>query len=248
VPEREDRFGDLGPGDQSPEGGAAERLAELDATEPKPPPPPRPSGRYSWVVGIAFLIVIIVVGVNSLPNAGRGFRGPSAGEVLPAFAAPSATSRTDKVANVKQQRGGSDEGNKTLACEVRGAGVVNICDLRRDKPVVLAVIVPGVPSCERQLDRFQRVSRDLPDVQFVAVVSGKPRSEVATLVRDHGWTFPVAVDRDLAVFNLYRVGFCPTTVFAYRGGRVKQTKVRELLSEAQLRAAARSLLRGPAPS
>jgi hypothetical protein len=248
VPEREDRFGDLGPREPPPERGAAERLAELDEAHepPKPPGPARPSGRYTWVVGIAFLIVVIVVGVNSLPNAGRGFRGPEAGSVIPAFAAPSATGRRDEVANVKQRAGDRSAANSTPACAVRGPGVVNICALRREKPVVLAVIVPGVPRCEGQLDRFQRVSRELPQVQFVAVVSGKSRGDVAKVVRDHGWTFPVAVDRDLAVFNLYRVGFCPTTVFAYRGGKVKETRIRELLSEAELRSGARSLLRGGA--
>ncbi len=243
MPEREDRFGDLGAGEPDPERSAAEQLAELDATEepPKPPEPARPSGRYTWVVGIAFLIVVIVVGINSLPNAGRGFRGPEVGSVIPAFAAPSATGRSDAVANVKQSPGDKNARNKTPACEVRGPDVVNICDLRRRKPLVLAVIVPGPPRCEQQLDRVQRVSRELPEVQFAAVVSGKSRGDVAKLVRNHGWTFPVAVDRDLAVFNLYRVGLCPTTVFANRGGRVKETRIRRLLTEAELRTAARGL-------
>ena len=244
MPEREDRFGDLGAGEPDPDRSAAEQLAELDATDepPKPPEAPRPSGRYTWVVGIAFLIVVIVVGINSLPNAGRGFRGPAVGRVIPAFAAPSATGRSNAVANVKQGRK-DRSGNKTPACDVHGAGVVNVCDLRRAKPLVLAIIVPDVPRCETQLDRFERVSRELPDVQFAAVVSGKSRGEVAKLVRAHHWSFPVAVDRDLAVFNLYRVGFCPTTVFADRGGKVKEKRIRELLSETELRTAARGLER-----
>jgi len=243
VPEHEDRFGDLG-GDAPVRGrSAAEQLAELDTRDepPKPPAPPRPSGRYTWVVGIAFLIVIIVVGINSLPNAGRGFRGPRVGDVMPAFAAPSASGSSNAVANVKQGPGDKSARNKTPACDVRGPGVVNICDLRRRKPVVLAVIVPGPPRCEEQLDRVERVSRELPQVQFAAVVSGRSRGDVAKLVRDHGWTFPVAVDRGLAIFNLYRVGLCPTTVFADRGGKVRETRVRVLLSEAELRTSARGL-------
>jgi hypothetical protein len=63
---------------------------------------------------------------------------------------------------------------------------------------------------------------------------------VATLVRDHHWTFPVAVDRDLSVFNLYRVAVCPTTVFAFRGGRVDRTSIRPL-SEAQVAAGLRAV-------
>ena len=50
--------------------------AERKERERQAPGPPRPGGRYTWVVGVAALIVIIVVAFNSLPNAGRGYRGP----------------------------------------------------------------------------------------------------------------------------------------------------------------------------
>ena len=49
----------------------------------------------------------------------------------------------------------------------------------------------------------------------------------------NAWHFPVVVDRDGAVTNLYSVGGCPTTVFAERGGRVRQTKDGKL-DESQL--------------
>ena len=99
--------------------------------------------------------------------------------------------------------------------------------------------MPGVKKCEAQLDLYQREAGRFPKAQFAAVVSGKKRSDVAALVRRHGWTFPVAVDRDLAVFNLYRAAICPTTVFTFAGGQVNSTAIRpvtkgELVS--QLRA------------
>ena len=49
--------------ERRPARSAAERFAELDEREPEPqpPPPPRPSrpaGRYTWVVGIAFVLAL----------------------------------------------------------------------------------------------------------------------------------------------------------------------------------------------
>ncbi len=64
-----------------------------------------------------------------------------------------------------------------------------------------------------------------PGVNFVGVVSGANEDRVRSLVADHHWTFPVAIDRNLAVFNTYRVSLCATSVFAYRGGIVRTSKV-----------------------
>jgi hypothetical protein len=227
----EDRFGDLGPSDPR---STAERLQELDELaaeeerQSKPAgPPPRPAGRYMWVVGVAFVIVVAIAGINALRHSGGGLRGPKVGETLPAFAAPLATGRLGGVANVKQTAAQSDRAGAQPACQVRVAGSINSCTLTR-KPLVLSVIVPGVAKCENQLDLFQRLASRYPSAQFAAVVSGKKRPDVAALVKRHGWTFPVAVDPDLAVFNLYRVAICPTTVFAKPGGRVAYSTIRPM--------------------
>jgi hypothetical protein len=232
----EDRFGDLGPSDgegaraQSP----AQRLAELDELdlaqerESKPAgPPPRPAGRYMWVVGVAFVIVVIVAGVNALRHSGGSLRGPAVGRPLPRFAAPLATSSLNGDANVKQRAKQSNQLGKVPACQVHVAGSITSCALSR-KPLVLSVIVPGAKKCEGQLDLFQRMAATHPRAQFAAVVSGGSHAKVAALVRRHGWTFPVAVDRDLSVFNLYRVAVCPTTVFAFPGGKVQSTSIKPL--------------------
>jgi hypothetical protein len=228
----EDRFGDLGPAER--EQSPAQRLAELDEIdlarerEAKPAgPPPRPAGRYMWVVGMAFLIVVIVAGVNALRHSGGSLRGPAVGRQLPQFAAPLATSSLDGDANVKQTAKQSNQLGKVPACQVRVPGSITSCALAR-KPLVLAVIVPGASKCEGQLDLFQQMQSAHPGAQFAAVVSGGGHEKVAALVRRHGWTFPVAVDRDLSVFNLYRVAVCPTTVFAFRGGKVSSTSIKPL--------------------
>lgn len=225
----EDRFGDLGrgaSGGQPDEGRrtAAERLSELDAApdeEPRreEPKPARPGGRYTWVVGVAAAIVIILVSINSLPNAGRGFRGPKPGGPLPAFAAPSASGDLDGDANIRQRGEGSPEQGAVPACWVQGPSVVKVCDAPYRHQVVTFV----TDGCEDQFDRVESLRTQFPDVAFVGVVSGESRRDVAELAAQHDWGFPVAADPDNAVFNLYRAGDCPTTTFAFRGGEVRET-------------------------
>jgi peroxiredoxin len=235
--DREDRLGDLG----RPEPSAADRFAELDEgdmeaerkkREREATGPPRPGGRYTWVVGVAALIVIIVVAFNSLPNAGRGYRGPKVGKRIPVFAAPLASGDADGDANVKQDADDDAAGNATPACDVDLPGVVTTCELFKDKPLVLALSVPAA-DCERELEAMEELSHKRPDIQFAAVVSGRSHETAREVVERTGVTFPVAVDRDLAVFNLYRVAYCSTAV-ADQGGRLREFKANKPLSADEL--------------
>jgi peroxiredoxin len=232
----EDRFGDLGPREPS----AAERFAELDERDmederrkrQEQTGPPRPGGRYTWVVGVAALIAVIVVAFNSLPNAGRGYRGPKAGERIPVFAAPLASEDDEGDANIKQDANDEDAGNATPACEVELPGVVTACELFDERPLVLALAVPAA-DCERQLEAMERLSRARRDLQFAAVVSGRSHEKTQEVVERTGVTFPVAVDRDLAVFNLYRVAYCSTAI-TDRGGRLREFRANKPLSQDEL--------------
>jgi hypothetical protein len=245
----EDRFGDLGTGRRQGQ-SAADRLAELDETRPerdpgkKPPEPARPSGRYAWVVGVAAIIVIIVVGAKTLPHAGEGLKGLPPGYHLPVFAAAEASGPLDGPPNLKRSVADKSFRNRTPACDVRGPGVVNLCRLR-EKPLVLAVIVPGPRKCERQLDALQRVQSAYPGVNFAAIVSGRGKGSVRSLVRRHGWTFPVALDPNLVLFGLYRAAICPTITFAYLGGVARESTIHPL-TDAQLRARIAAIARPPA--
>jgi hypothetical protein len=241
----EDRFGDLG--ERRPEGTrAGDRLADLDRRDPERPSPQRrrePGRSYMWVVGVAGVIAIAVVAINSLGNAGRGSHGPQLGKPIPKFAAPSATGNLKGDPNVKQSSDDAGAPNKTPACEVRLAGALRSCDFT-SKPLVITFIVPGAKDCESFVDRLQRLRASYPGVNFLTVVSGADEDRVKSLVADHHWTFPVAVDRNLAVFNTYRVSLCATTVFAYRGGIVRATKVEaQKYTDAQLKAAIRATQR-----
>jgi hypothetical protein len=181
--------------------------------------------------------VVIVVAINSLPNAGRGIRGPEVGKTLPDFAAPEAASDADADANVRPATGGSAAAGPEPACAVDGQDVVNICRLR-ERAVVLTFATKG---CEEQLDRIEAIRGTFPGVAFAAVLFGMESPEAAAVARAHAWGFPVAADRDAAVFNLYRVADCPSTVFAYPGGEVRETRLGEL-SDAELTAEVRALV------
>ena len=233
----DDRFADLGARDDR---SAAERFEELDEREPeeepKPPEPARPGGRYTWVVGIVFVIALIVAGSNALRHSGAGYRGVPAGKRLAPFAAPLATSNHNNDASIQPRAGGGHP----AACSIHLSGVANLCDLRR-RPLVITFVATGGAGCAEQLDRVERVRPQFPGVNFLGVVSRKSLSQAKAMNRSHGWTFPVALDRDAAVFNLYGIGDCPTTVFARRGGVSAGTR-RGTMSEARLAARIRALV------
>jgi hypothetical protein len=237
----EDRLGDLGSGRS-----AADRLAELDVTQPEEEegrarpagPPPRPSGVYTWLIGVAFLAVVALAAISTLPDAGEGLRGPSVGDELPDFAAPLATGSSDRDVNL------AGSGDENPACQVREPDALNICTLREERPVVLTYITTRGADCEPALDVVERVRSEFPQIGFVGVVGGQERDDVAELVRRREWRFPVVVDRHGDLANVYGYGVCPTTTFAYRGGEVRANELGNL-GQDRLRAEVRELLRRP---
>jgi hypothetical protein len=221
-----------------------ERLAERDRTHPEPgrrPEVPRPGNKYAWTVGILMLMGLgVLLVAQTIPNSGEGLEGPEPGSRLKAFAAPSALGSLEGEANVCQRRPCPDQAGKVPACAVVAEEVVNLCRLRR-RPLVLTFIFDRGADCYPQVDRTERVMDDLRGVRFATVFfTSKEREEVRALVESRRWRQPVAVDEDGAVANLYRVGGCPTTVFARAGGQVAATELGNL-TESELRRRARRL-------
>jgi hypothetical protein len=258
----EDRFGDLGrpdaddlpapdparDGDRRP---AAERLAELDELRPEEPlgeaedeavAARRRRGRYMGVVGIAFAALVVVAAFNCARDRAEDrdlLRGLPPGAQMPVFAAPLATGTLEGDANVKQRAGPDDAAGGRPACEVRSPEVVNLCALR-ERPLVLTFVVGGEPDCVAQLELVERMRGGFPELAFASVVSGATREEVAAIARARRVRMPIAVDTDGAILNVFRVGVCPTTVFARRGGEVRATRIGRL-SERELRDGLRAL-------
>lgn len=231
----DDRFEDLG---EPRPPSAAERLAAGDeaelAAERRAQQPKRgPSSPYAWLVGIVFLIVISAGLLNVIGSEGTGARGLRPGTELPVFAAPLATGKLDGDANIDARK----------ACSVRGADVLNLCELRR-RPVVIGFMFTRFADCESFLGRLERLARDHPRLAVAGVIVGQSRREAAAIVRRNRWSFPVAYDRDGAVSNIYGIAGCPTTVLARAGGKVAETRVKAgAHTQAGLEAAARRVLR-----
>lgn len=250
MPDREDRFGDLGGPDPADERSAADKLADLDERDPEPddprrrpagpPEPARPGGRYMWVVGVAAMILVTVVLVNQARNAreGRFIDGPEVGRPLPEFAAP-LIDGPEADPNLVPRSADTDD---TKACEVRVPGSLNICD-QWDKPVVLSFLFLRGADCEPYFDKLERVRREFGDrVNFIGVFFERDRDEAREVVEKHDWNFPIVHDREGSLVNSYAVGGCPTTVFAGAGGRVRETRKADL-SERELQALVGRLVR-----
>ena len=249
----EDRFGDLGDGRPR---SAAERFEDEDRLRPEPDAPPRrpevprQGNRYAWAVAIVALMGIgVLLFTTALPNSGRGLRGLKEGERIPDFAARLATAPLapdeEKVdANVCQRASECNEQVGTVpACRLRFEGFFNVCEARK-RPLVLTFVFDQGADCNPQVDRVERMKDEFPGVNFAVVYFiDEERAEVAQIVRRRKWSMPVAHTPDGAVVNLYGVGGCPTTVFARKGGRVRET-VLGPISEDGLRRRVRGILPG----
>lgn len=202
-----------------------------------------PSAFYSALVGIVFIVIIAIAAINALGTDDSGVIGSSEEGDLPLaqFAVPDVRSGLDGDANIAQDDCEvsripcpADE-RRDPACEVGVAGAIRVCDLFA-RPLVLSFWFTRGGECEAQQDVFESAYRAYRDrVNFLAINVRDDRDEVAKLTAEHGWTHPIGLDTDGALSNLYRVGGCPTLLYAYPGGILRETTLGELDS-AQLSA------------
>lgn len=221
----------------------------------------RPSSGYSRFVGIAFLVVIAIVLVDTLGSDEEGLLGADpgqAGQPLAEFAVPELLGSREGDANVYQDDCASDrrpcppDDVVTPACEVELSEVIRICDYF-DRPLAVSFWFTRGADCLPTQDVFDRAAARFGDrVGFVSINLLDDRAEASRIVRERGWSVPVGHDADGAVAGLYRVGVCPTVAFALPGGILHRAKIggdelgfdqlveeiRELSRESRRRAAA----------
>jgi thiol-disulfide isomerase/thioredoxin len=197
---------------------------------------PRRTTIYSLIVGMAFVALIAVAGVNLISTKNRGVLGARDEGDLPLaqFAVPNARSGASGDANIAQDdcdaaRIPCPSGDtRTPACRVDVPGAIRVCDLF-DRPLVLSFWFTRGGDCEDQEDVFERAYRRYsPKVNFLAIDVRDSDSEVRKLIAERNWTHPIGLDRDGALSNLYRVGGCPTFVYAYPGGILQATSIGQL--------------------
>jgi thiol-disulfide isomerase/thioredoxin len=213
--------------------------------------------RYSALVGLAFLVLVVIATLNTIRTHSGGLLGISSGDrgmPLAEFAVPNAvTGPLDNDANIAQddcstsQNPCPEGATRTPACEIPAAGAIRVCDLF-DRPLVLSFwFTRGVPTpdCLPTQDALDRVARRYRDrANFLSIDVRDDPGTVREIASDRGWRIPVGYDRDGAVSDLYRVGGCPTLAFAYPGGILAFAKAGvDNLSRGEIAGDIRRLLR-----
>ena len=213
--------------------------------------------RYSLVVGLLFLAVIVVATVNTIDGGGGGetlgldelpARWP-----LPEFAVPEGAGKLEGDANVAQD----DCETSAIPCpeEARNAprlpGRAGRIDPRlrllRAPAGDLVLVHRGGGDCVEQQDLVDDAFRRYRgQVGFLSLDIRDDRDTVRELIRQRGWEMPVGYDRDGAVASLYSVGRCPTFAYVYPGGTLQSASIGELTA-AQLERPGRAPARAPPP-
>lgn len=194
---------------------------------PRPGPPRPPAGLASnatWIAGIAIVLVLVYVTLNTIKTDSNGSKGVGIGEQVPPFAAPLALANAkcggkECDASVFRKAGG----DHPLACDVRGPKVLNSCELAEKGPSVIAFLVAPSQKCIAQIDTLERLKPRFPDVQFAAVAIKGNHAKLNAIIKRHKWTLPVGYDHDGAVANAFAVAICPTITFVRQGGVVGAT-------------------------
>jgi hypothetical protein len=194
--------------------------------------------RYSLLVGLIFLAVIVVATVSTIEGGGGGStlgldpypaRWP-----LPEFAVPAGAGQLEGDANVAQDDCESAQlpcpadARRAPACQIQTPGAIRVCDLF-DRPLVISFWFSKGDGCAEQQDVVEEVyGRYRERVGFLSLDIRDDRDTLEELISQHGWTMPVGYDRDGAVGGLYGVGGCPTFAYVYPGGTLQSAGIGEL--------------------
>ena len=208
------------------------------------PPPRRPraiqGSRYGWAIGVIGVIFLIGVTINTVLTTPNGAAGLRPGEKVPAFAAPLVHGGEELPADVATRR--NEHGLKEVpACQERGAGVLNICELYERGPVVLALFTDKA-SCPDVLTTMQALAPSFPGVSFAAVAIKNKRPELKKLVEQRHLTLPVGFDEEGTLAPLYKLATCPQLSFIDRGGRVQSKALLVAPTRERLRARVTALV------
>lgn len=93
-------------------------------------------------------------------------------------------------------------------------------------PVVLNFWATWCPPCRVEMPYFENAN-NLYDgkVAVLGLNQAESAATIADYARDHGLTYPLLVDEDMRVNNLYGVLNLPTTVFIDKNGVVREVLI-----------------------
>jgi hypothetical protein len=197
--------------------------------------------RYGPYLAVLGLVILVLVAINTALTKPTGVAGVQRGSGLPPFAVPLATGTVKGDANIATRADEGEAGTRP-ACSVRGPGILNVCQLYEQGPVVLALFV-DLGSCPEVLSDMEALAPSFPGVRFAAVAIKGDRGALRKLIRTRDLVHvSVGIDEDGALATLYKVASCPQVTFAYPGGVVQSRALLATPSPTTLRARVQALV------
>jgi peroxiredoxin len=93
-------------------------------------------------------------------------------------------------------------------------------------PVVLNFWATWCPPCRVEMPYFESTAAlHAGEVAILGLNQAESAATIAAYARDHGLTYPLLVDADMKVNNLYGVLNLPTTVFIDHNGIVREVLI-----------------------
>ena len=93
-------------------------------------------------------------------------------------------------------------------------------------PVVLNFWATWCPPCRVEMPYFENVSNLYDgEVAILGLNQAESAAIISDYARDHGLTYPLLVDEDMRVNNLYGVLNLPTTIFIDKNGVVREVLI-----------------------
>ena len=118
----------------------------------------------------------------------------------------------------------------------------------RGKPVLINFWASWCPPCRSEMPAIQRVYDEFQDQGFTVLAVNTTYQddlgEAIIFAQIRKLTFPILLDRDASVANLYEVRSLPTTFFVDPQGIISEVVVGGPMSEALLRIRAEQILEG----
>ncbi|HEY3864776.1 MAG TPA: hypothetical protein VGL54_01650 [Solirubrobacteraceae bacterium] len=198
----------------------------------------RPFRRYLGLLGV---LIVLLATINAVLTKSTGSVGIEPGHRLAPFAVPLARGDVNGAADVAT-RANEGAAGKVPACAERGRGILNICELYEQGPVVLALFIDA-ESCPQILSDMQALAPSFPNVRFAGVAIKGGRGELLKLIAAKNLSIPIGFDIEGALAGAYKLVSCPQVDFAYPGGVVQSEALLGRPALATLRARVSELVR-----
>jgi thiol-disulfide isomerase/thioredoxin len=110
---------------------------------------------------------------------------------------------------------------------------IKLADLR-GRPVLINFWATWCGPCQQEMPLIEQYYQKYqPNLVVLAVNSDEPKTDVQAFVTNLNLTFPVLLDPDYKIEDLYRVRAFPTTFFVDKSGTIRYQQI-GVLSEGQL--------------